>query len=330
MVSLFVGVDISKDHLDFALCDPDTKSILSNFRMNNSPGGIHKAIQRLRKQAVNHSLWVCFEHTGNYGLLLSSILDHEDITFTATSALEIKRSLGVTRGKDDRIDAQRIAQYAAIHQHKLKPTQMPSDTLLKIKQLLSDRRLYVKTRTAYKNHLKSTRITHKTTDVSASIEFIKQQIKMTNQSIKQVEKQIYQLIASDEQLDKNHRKVTQVKGIGKLTAAYIQLYTNNFTAFENSRKFNCYCGLAPFASTSGSSIRGKTKTSPLRNRVIKGLIFNCANSAVQHDPQLSAYYRRKLAEGKHKMTVLNAVGCKLVSRIFAVIKRDEPFIVFSH
>ncbi len=37
------------------------------------------------------------------------------------------------------------------------------------------------------------------------------------------------------------------------------------------------------------------------------------------------YYHRKLAEGKNKMLVLNAIRNKLVHRVFAVVRRGEKY-----
>ena len=48
----------------------------------------------------------------------------------------------------------------------------------------------------------------------------------------------------------------------------------------------------------------------------------CAMSAIQNDPEMKAYFERKVAEGKNKMSVINAVRNKLIHRVFAVI-RDE-------
>ncbi|WKN30566.1 hypothetical protein PZB74_16500 [Porifericola rhodea] len=39
-----------------------------------------------------------------------------------------------------------------------------------------------------------------------------------------------------------------------------------------------------------------------------------------------AYYRRKIKEGKHHMVIINAIRNKLISRMFAVIKRDTPYV----
>jgi len=51
-----------------------------------------------------------------------------------------------------------------------------------------------------------------------------------------------------------------------ITAVAFLIYTQDFTAFDNGRQFACYAGVAPFEYSSGSSIRGKAKTSPLANR----------------------------------------------------------------
>ncbi len=74
--------------------------------------------------------------------------------------------------------------------------------------------------------------------------------------------------------------------------------TNNFTGFENGRKYACYSGIAPFEHTSGTSIKGKTRVSNLANKKMKALLSNGANAAYKWDPELKTYYKRKIAEGK--------------------------------
>ncbi|WP_255651022.1 transposase [Cesiribacter sp. SM1] len=82
----------------------------------------------------------------------------------------------------------------------------------------------------------------------------------------------------------------------------------------------------PTPHSSGKSIRGRTKTSPLANHQIKALLSNCATTAIQHDEELKSYYNRKLAEGKPKMVVINAIRAKIINRIFATIKRETPYV----
>lgn len=59
---------------------------------------------------------------------------------------------------------------------------------------------------------------------------------------------------------------------------------------------------------------------------MKRQLHLCALAAMTHDPQLRDYYRRKVEEGKSKMLVINNVRNKLVHRLCAVIKRQEPYV----
>ena len=114
--------------------------------------------------------------------------------------------------------------------------------------------------------------------------------------------------------------------IGKQTAANLIATTNAFTSFKNWRKFACYCGIAPFEYSSGSSIRKKTRISHLADKKMKSLLNMAALTAKKPDAELKDYYDKKVKEGKNKMSVLNAIRCKIVSRAFAVIERNNPFV----
>jgi transposase len=102
--------------------------------------------------------------------------------------------------------------------------------------------------------------------------------------------------------------------------------TNGFTKFASWRKFATYCGIAPFPNTSGTSIRGKNKVSNLANKKLKSLFDLCAKSAIQNNPEMKIYYNRRIEKGKNKMSTINIVRCKLLARIFAIVKRQIPYV----
>lgn len=99
MKTFFVGIDISKDWLDVAVCDETTLEIIAYWKCDNTVEDIEKMIRKCLKQTSGSQIWYCFEHTGNYGLLLSSLLEANEASYTVVPALEIKRSIGMTRGK---------------------------------------------------------------------------------------------------------------------------------------------------------------------------------------------------------------------------------------
>lgn len=326
MKTFFVGIDISKNWLDVAICDETTLKIICSWKCDNTVSGIDKMIKKCLKQTSGSKIWFCFEHTGNYGLLLSNLLEAQQISYSAVPALEIKRSIGITRGKNDEVDAVRIAIYASTNKLKLKASKLPGKQILRVKNLLTYRSLLLKTSVQLQNSKKSMIIASKMAELKDVIADLEKRIKELKEQITTIEESIKTEIEADEDLSKTFKKITSVKGVGLMIAATMIVCTNNFNAFENPRAFNCYAGLAPFSFSSGSSIQGKTKTSKLRNRTMKALLFNGANSAVLSDCELKNYYNRKIKEGKHRMIVINAVACKMVYRIFAVLKREEPYV----
>ncbi len=324
MKTNFIGIDISKDSLDVAVCTDPTLDIDQVFKVKNSIQGINSMISKCKK--AHQSLWFCLEHTGNYGLLLMCQLQAKGLVYSVVPALEIKQSQGMIRGKTDAVDAGRIAVYAATHAHKLVPFDLPGENLLKIKSLLTYRAQLVKIASQLQNSYKSHQITNKVVGVSSILEDIQKNLVQLKEKVKQLEKEIIELISADSKMKQNYVKACTVKGIGFVIAAYMLVYTNNFTAFDNPRKFNCYAGLAPFEYSSGTSVSRKTKTSRLRNKTMKKLLNNGANSASNFDHELRAYYKRKTKEGKPHQLIMNNIACKLVYRIFAVVNRDEPFV----
>lgn len=122
--------------------------------------------------------------------------------------------------------------------------------------------------------------------------------------------------------------INSIKGVGPQTALFMIVYTNGFTKFKNWRKFASYCGIAPFPNSSGSSIKGRTKVSHLANKKIKSLFDLCAKSAIQYNREMKKYYERRIEEGKSKMSSINAIRNKLLSRIFAVVERKTPYVNF--
>ncbi len=323
---LFCGIDISKDLLDFALCSGEQKEVIDNGQVSNDRSGIEKLFNTLLGLRARKEIWVCFEHTGHYGALLAHLLHEHDLRFSSVPSLEIIKSSGMTRGKTDPVDAARIATYAATFQHKLKPTVMQKEEITLIKHLLTIRDQAVRVRTQFKNALKSLEISGEVVDLKAEIKGLKAEIKRQDKRVAEVEKKIRSTIASSIKLKETYDKISQVTGIGLITACALITSTNCFEAFNDPRKFNCYCGLAPFEHSSGSSVKKKTRTSRYRNREMKKLMFTAANAAIAYDEQLKNYYNRKVREGKPKMSVINAVACKLVSRVFAVANREEPYV----
>jgi len=323
----FLGIDISKDELDFSLLTTTHPTLFKDKKVANSFTGFSHIEMWLSSLGLDlEDCLFCMEHTGTYGLLLFAWLSQMGADYVVEPALRIKKSIGMTRGKSDRIDARRIADYAYTNKAKLELYSMPSATLLKLKQLLTYRDQITRMVTGFKNSIKVHKQYEQISGSDIVSDSISQHIREFEAEKRQIEQQIKTLLTSEQTLKKNYKLATSVKGIGLIIAAYMIATTQNFTSFENGRKYACYSGVAPFEHSSGTSIQGKTKVSHLANKKMKALLSNGANSACTWDPEMANYYARKTAQGKEHKQIINAIRCKLINRVFAVVKRQTPYV----
>ena len=144
--------------------------------------------------------------------------------------------------------------------------------------------------------------------------------------ITKVESQIMEIVWQDENLKQLYKIITAVVGIGFVTAINLMVHTQGFSIMSDARKLACYCGVAPFEYSSGTSIRGKTRVHPMANKKIKCNLHMASITAVKHDPDLKQYYERKVAEGKSKMSVLNAVKNKLLARVVSCVNNQKMYV----
>ncbi len=318
-----VGIDVSKETLDARLHKKG-----AYLKVENSKKGFSILLQWVKETTelpVENVLW-CFEHTGMYSLNLSTFLAEKNIPFVMVSALEIKKSLGIVRGKNDKVDAARIAQYAYEKREKIKLTLLPSTKLIQLKELLSLRERMVVQRAGYISSLKEFKFLFPKSHNPQLFKTQENIIKVLDQNIKSLEKEILELIESEPEIKKVYSLITSVVGIGLILAANLIVTTNRFTSFENSRKLACYSGVAPFKKQSGKSIKSNARVSHYANKKMKALLDRAAHSAIQHDPELKIYYERRIAKGKSKMSTINIVRNKILHRVFAVVKRGTPYV----
>ena len=321
-VTAIMGMDVSKKTLDCHLF-VQQKSLPA---VSNDSKGFKVIKGWLKKELKTlDGLLVVMEYTGIYTYQVERFLEQQQIKFVKRPALDIKRSLGMVRGKSDTIDARFISKYGWMRKEELQPMAVLSDTQLELQQLMSHRDKLVADQASYQSKLKEmvSQMGKKVNEkLIGSMKIVMEVLK---QEVKETEKAIRELINTDESLQTNYELACSVTGIGLATAVHLLIATENFTRFSNVRKLICYCGVAPFEHTSGTSIRGKVRVSHLANKKLKSLLTMAAISAIQHDPELKAKYEQKLKEGKAKMCVINIIRAKLIERVFAVIKKQKPY-----
>lgn len=322
----FIGIDISKGTFDIALIKDVNEETLVTNAFANDPKGIVRLEEFLKKQSVDlDKTLFCMEHTGIYCRLLSQYLTERKYHVWIEMPVQIIRSLGIQRGKNDRIDAKRIAQYALLKKDKAVLWEPPREIVIQINDLLTLRDRLVASRKSLRQPIKE----FKDAGFKDTAKLIENNCKITlnalDKEIKQIEKELDKLINKDSNLKRLYVLARSVPGIGKITALSLLYFTNEFKQYQNSKQLACYCGVAPFERTSGTSVKGKSRVSPFANKTLKKLLHLVALSSIQSNRELNQYYMRKVAEGKNKMLVINAIRNKILHRLCAVIKRGTPF-----
>jgi transposase len=317
-----IGADLSKKTIDFASHQPK-----QHLKVENDASGFRNLLRWLKQLQINRcEVMIVMEHTGLYSYRFELFLHKNKIAFTKVSALAIKRSMGLVRGKTDKQDAFRIARYGFEKSAELVAVQPPHPSLQRLQLLHSTRERLVRHRAALITSVKECQDNCHLTKDDMIIKSQLQIIKEFDQQIQKLDLQIKNIVEQEQSFNQNYHLLQSIKGVGKVLAVAAIIKTGNFKHFSNGRKFACFCGTAPFENTSGSSIRGKTRVSHLADKRMKTLLDLAAKSAIQYDKELREYYLRRIRDGKSKMSTINVVRNKILYRMFAVIKRQTPFI----
>lgn len=322
--TFFIGIDVSKKTLDFAV--RDQKQHLFHIKVDNSSAGLEMFKEKCvaSNVAIEYSL-ICCEHTGIYSQNILNLAAQENLALWLESSLRIKRSLGLQRGKSDKIDAIRISEYAYRYSDKAKIWKPERQIIIKLRQLVALRKRLLNAKSALKVPLFEVADFQDKKLQKEMEKLNKKPIDALEKQILEVEKRINELIKKDESLSHLYSLVTSVEGVGKVVFWEMVITTNEFKLFNCPRKFACYSGVVPFEHSSGISIRGGTRVSHVANKQMKKLLHMAALSVVSKQSELADYYHRKVEQGKNKMSVINAVRNKIIHRVFACIREDRKY-----
>lgn len=326
----FLGIDVSKLWFDISLMAVINfqKQQMITERFDNTIEGLTLLKNWLKSHKVkfdNDTLLV-IENTGIYHRLLWKFFSENNIPIHIGNAAHVKKSFGIARGKNDKIDSQRLCSYAYKNDDELKASAALNPEFLKLKDLITSRvrlQSQLNANKTYLNELKS--INDKATQKMME-KVYKMAITGLKKSIADIEQQIALVIKSDTSINTNYNLLLSVPGIGPVTATYILCCTNNFANKVSGKQLACYAGLAPFSDTSGTSLKGRNKVHKMSNKELKTLLHMCALSAIKNYEEFRNYYDRKVNEGKHSNSVLNAICNKIVLRVAAVVNNQETYV----
>ena len=326
----FLGIDVSKLWFDISLMIIINiqKQPMITDRFDNTIEGLALLKKWLKAQKVtfDENTLLVIENTGIYHRLLWKFFSENNIPIHIGNAAHIKKSFGIARGKNDKIDSQRLCSYAYKNDEELKATSALNPAFLNLKDLITSRTRLKTQLSANKTYLKELKSINDKATQKIMEKVYKMAITGLEKSVDEIEKQIALIIKSDESINNNYKLLLSVPGIGPVTATYILCCTNNFAGKISGKQLACYAGVAPFQETSGKSLKGRNKVHKMANKELKSLLHMCALSAIQYYDEFRKYYDRKETEGKHANSILNAICNKIALRAVAVVNNEKFYV----
>jgi transposase len=303
----YVGLDISKDRLDYALSEQQVELCA------NDPQGHKALIGRLR--GLRAPRVVC-EASGGYEHAVVAALLEAGIEVCLVQAGRVRafaRAEGLL-AKTDRIDARLLRRFG----QKINPRlTQPSDPAARVlRELLEHRRNLSEQLCAVQGRLPLAGRT--------LTPLLQRQQQFLVTELAAVEKLIREHIDNDPDLRQKSGRLQQVTGVGPILAATLLAHLPELGQIEPA-KLSVLVGVAPFANDSGTShpprhIRGGRP-------VVRKVLYMAAVCASRYNPVLSAFYQRLRQAGKPAKVCLVAVMRKLLLLLNRLIA--EPNFVLS-
>ena len=305
----FVGIDVSKDHLDIH-CLPDGLAL----RVANSGEGIGLLLQRIG--ALEGVAFGC-EATGGYEDLLLIRLGQAAVPGYCLHPSDVRAHSRLTgkRAKTDRLDARAIAGALQVAVATRKPA-IRAASLSAIKELTTLRRRLI----AGVNELKSLRARMGDAGVLGTIDaMIDQHVK----AVKALQAQIRSALAGHPEQAQRARRIASMPGAGPvLTAELIGSMPELGTL--SARQAASLTGVAPHPRQSGNTGgRGRCQGG---RAAIRRVLYMAALSVIRSQKQpLAAFYAKLRAAGKPFKLAIVAIMRKLIVTLNAMIKNDQDW-----
>lgn len=300
--SVFVGIDVAKDHLDVHVRPFD-----QGFVVANDATGHAALLARLRPLRVKR---IVLEASGGYERAVFIALIEAGLIAAIVNPRQVRdfaRSSG-RRAKTDRLDAAVLAHFAQTFTPPAAPGRDPiADEL---GQYITYRRALLGELVALKNQLHHL-------DVPALAARAHKRIRALERERLELERAIHDLIQRDRAKHALYRLLTAVPGVGPVLAATLIANMRELGSIGR-RQAASLIGVAPFADDSGRR-RGHRATAGGRADV-RAVFYMAAVAATRCNPAIRAFYQRLRTNGKPAKLALTACMRKLAVILNAKVR----------
>jgi len=310
MNEITIGIDVGKHSLEVFI----TKA-KKELKIPNTVKGIEALITRLKKYK---SVKLIFEPTGGYELLLAKLLKQAGMRFSLVAPNRIRtfaRALGIS-AKTDRLDAKVLARFGEMMDPK--DTDFKGDQHLKLAEI-SRRRCQV-----LENIGAEQRRLEVLLDCSLR-ERIQRHIDYLNAELEELERELEDLINSNEDWKQRSHLLNTVPGVGVVVTQTLISDLPELGSLSNA-EISSLVGVAPMNKDSGTH-SGYRRTIGGRKRVRK-VLYMATLSAIQHNPRVKEFYQRLKTNGKKSKVAIVAAMRKFLTLINTMVKTQKNWDEF--
>ena len=303
-----VGVDVGKHFLDVCIYEKQLY-----WQEENTPEGIMRILKRLSHYQVER---LVMEATGRYEFDLAQAAYSKGVPVCIAKPLSVRRYAGAVDqlAKTDKIDAGIIAQFAAVIQPRVTPQK--SKNLIAIKNLITRRRQLVNLRTQEMNRIN---IMGKALAVSC-----RRIIRCLDTEIQRIEKRLGNHVEQQAEWTDKQTILRSAPGVGD-ALIYTLLADLPELGDLNNREISSLVGVAPINRDSGR-LRGKRRIQGGR-AAIRTVLYMATLSATQCNPVIKAFYKKLVAQGKHKKVALTACMRKFITILNTMVKNKTEWAI---
>ena len=306
---LFIGIDVSKAHLDiFHYPDGESYSIENNEE---------EIIQLASKMKKLHPTLIVMEATAGMEVLAATLFAQADLNVAVVNPRHVRyfaRSKGIL-AKIDKIDANVLAQFA----QAVRPPKRPiADENTRNLRALVNRRYQINQMLVAERNRKrfSEEITH---------ERIQLHIDWLIQEKKQVETELCNMIQEDPVWNEKSELIRTIPGIRPVSSSTILTSLPELGTL-NRKQIAALVGVAPFNRDSGY-MKGRRCIWGGRAQV-RSVLFMATLSALIHNPVIAEFYNRLTSRGKPHKVAMVACCRKLVVILNAMTANQIPWNVY--
>ncbi len=311
-----LGIDIAKLTFQAALLVDDEKTLSKNFP--NTAKGFAQLDAWLRNRKVT-TVRACMEATNSYWEALAHHLyerGHQVAVVNPSRPKAFGQS-EMLRTKNDSVDAALIARFCKVQRTELWSPPAPEER--ELQGLVRRHASVLEMRQQERNRDQVPGLP------KAVKSAIVKHLRDLDRQAKDLERMMRMLIKEHRSLQIKRDLLTSIPGIGDVSAARLLAEIPNMLEFKSAKEIAAFAGLSPQHFLSGTSVHGKARMSKTGSSALRRQLFFPAVTAMHHNPVLSVFAARLLANGKPRMLVVGAVMRKLLVLAYGVLKSGVPF-----